>query len=168
VDQLGLSLAIPLRWRETVGPPAPGRRSPGTQFTAEDVSLLSALAGQMSVSLQNAILVKGRVEWRESRRRCAWPGRSSARSGFTSSGDKPLRGARGEHSLRKWGDLYDLCAIGRRGFVLAVADVAGHGVPAALLSSMLQCSLRTRAASVPSVAEILRSINSLVYRERQV
>jgi phosphoserine phosphatase RsbU/P len=45
-----------------------------------------------------------------------------------------------------------------------VADVAGKGVPAALLSSMLQASLRTQAASVHSVAEILRNINSLVYR----
>jgi len=37
-------------------------------------------------------------------------------------------------------------------------------VPAALLSSMLQASLRTQATSIASVAEILRNINSLVYR----
>ena len=37
-------------------------------------------------------------------------------------------------------------------------------MPAALLSSMLQASLRTQAASIPSVSEILRNINALVYR----
>jgi len=37
-------------------------------------------------------------------------------------------------------------------------------VPAALLSSMLQASLRTQAASINSVGEMLRNMNSLVYR----
>src|SRR5262245_46249864 len=62
------------------------------------------------------------------------------------------------------GDLYDLVPDGDGGLVLAVADVAGKGVPAALLSSMLQASLRTQAASIRSVSEILRNINALVYR----
>jgi sigma-B regulation protein RsbU (phosphoserine phosphatase) len=48
--------------------------------------------------------------------------------------------------------------------VLAIADVAGKGVPAALLSGMLQASLRTQCSSIASVAEILRNINALVYR----
>jgi len=53
-------------------------------------------------------------------------------------------------------------------FLFAIADVAGKGVPAALLSSMLQASLRTQAGSITSVAEILRNINSLVYRATAV
>lgn len=62
------------------------------------------------------------------------------------------------------GDFYDVVPADEDAFLLAVADVAGKGVPAALLSSMLQASLRTQAASIPSVAEILGNINSLVYR----
>ena len=45
-------------------------------------------------------------------------------------------------------DFYDLVPAGDGEFVLAIADVAGKGVPAALLSSMLQASLRTQAASI--------------------
>jgi sigma-B regulation protein RsbU (phosphoserine phosphatase) len=53
-------------------------------------------------------------------------------------------------------------------FLLAIADVAGKGVPAALLSSMLQASLRTQAHQVPSAAAILGNINTLVYRSTSV
>jgi sigma-B regulation protein RsbU (phosphoserine phosphatase) len=62
------------------------------------------------------------------------------------------------------GDFYDLVPLANGEFVVAIADVAGKGVPAALLSSMLQASLRTQAASIKSVSEILRNINALVYR----
>jgi len=66
------------------------------------------------------------------------------------------------------GDFYDVVPAGERAFLLAIADVAGKGVPAALLSSMLQASLRTQANSTASVAAILRNINSLVYRSTAV
>ena len=66
------------------------------------------------------------------------------------------------------GDFYDVVPAGENAFLIAIADVAGKGVPAALLSSMLQASLRTQAASQPSVAAILASINTLVYRSTAV
>lgn len=66
------------------------------------------------------------------------------------------------------GDFYDVVPAGDEAFLIAVADVSGKGVPAALLTSMLQASLRTQAASVPSVARILSNVNQLVYRSTSV
>jgi serine phosphatase RsbU (regulator of sigma subunit) len=66
------------------------------------------------------------------------------------------------------GDFYDVVPAGQDAFLLAIADVAGKGVPAALLSSMLQASLRTQASTIPSVATILSNINALVYRSTAV
>jgi Stage II sporulation protein E (SpoIIE) len=66
------------------------------------------------------------------------------------------------------GDFYDVVPAGTDAFLVAIADVAGKGVPAALLSSMLQASLRTQAGNVTSVADILRNINTLVYRSTTV
>jgi serine phosphatase RsbU (regulator of sigma subunit) len=66
------------------------------------------------------------------------------------------------------GDFYDVVPAGTDAFLVAIADVAGKGVPAALMSSMLQASLRTQAGNVTSVAEILRNINTLVYRSTTV
>ena len=51
---------------------------------------------------------------------------------------------------------------GADAFLLAIADVSGKGVPAALLSSMLQASLRTQAGTERSTAAILASINRLI------
>jgi sigma-B regulation protein RsbU (phosphoserine phosphatase) len=66
------------------------------------------------------------------------------------------------------GDFYDVVPASDDAFLVAIADVAGKGVPAALLSSMLQASLRTQAHSIPSVAAIMGNINRMVYRSTTV
>jgi serine phosphatase RsbU (regulator of sigma subunit) len=60
------------------------------------------------------------------------------------------------------GDFYDVVPAGDAEFLLAVADVSGKGVPAALLSSMLQASVRTQAGLARSTAGILANVNTLV------
>lgn len=62
------------------------------------------------------------------------------------------------------GDLFDVVPAGDSSLLIAVADVAGKGMPAALLSSMLQASLRTQSMSNAPVARILSNINALIYR----
>lgn len=59
------------------------------------------------------------------------------------------------------GDFYDVVPAGDEDVLLAIADVSGKGVPAALLSSMLQASVRTQAGVVGSPAAMLRAINTL-------
>jgi sigma-B regulation protein RsbU (phosphoserine phosphatase) len=66
------------------------------------------------------------------------------------------------------GDFYDVVEAGDGSWFVAIADVSGKGVPAALLSSMLQASLRTQAANVRSPAGILCNINHLMYRSTAV
>jgi serine phosphatase RsbU (regulator of sigma subunit) len=60
------------------------------------------------------------------------------------------------------GDFYDVVPAGDEGLLIAIADVSGKGVPAALLSSMLQASLRTQAGAERSVAAMMGRINTLV------
>jgi serine phosphatase RsbU (regulator of sigma subunit) len=73
--------------------------------------------------------------------------------------------ARNVPSRRVSGDFYDVVRAGPGAYLLAIADVAGKGVPAALLTSMLQASLRTQAGSIASVSAIVRNINGLLYRD---
>lgn len=166
-DRMSLALVIPLRWRgETVGALLLGDKITGTEFTSEDVSLLTTLAAQMAVSLQNALLVRDRVQvarLEEELRLARQIQRSFLVSEFPEASRFEVH-ALNISSKEVGGDLYDLVTTADGGLVLAVADVAGKGVPAALLSSMLQASLRTQAASIASVSEILRNINALVYR----
>src|SRR5262249_47417215 len=66
------------------------------------------------------------------------------------------------------GDFYDVVASGPESHLIAIADVSGKGVPAALLSSMLQAALRTQAEGAASVSTILRNINALLYRSTSI
>lgn len=59
------------------------------------------------------------------------------------------------------GDFYDVVVPGDDRVLLAIADVSGKGVPAALLSAMLQASLRTQAALALSPAAMMHVINAL-------
>ncbi len=59
------------------------------------------------------------------------------------------------------GDFYDVVPVGDS-LLLAIADVSGKGVAAALMSSMLQASLRTQAGAVDSVAGMLLNMNRLL------
>ncbi|MBI3539981.1 MAG: SpoIIE family protein phosphatase [Candidatus Eisenbacteria bacterium] len=171
VGRLGTSLLFPLHSRgETVGALLLGDKVTATEYTSEDVNLLSALAGQLSVSLQNALLVRERVQVvriEEELRLARQIQRSFLLSEFPTIARFDVH-ALNIPSKEVGGDFYDLVPTGNDEFVLAIADVAGKGVPAALLSSMLQASLRTQAGSIGSVAEILRNINSLVYRATAV
>jgi sigma-B regulation protein RsbU (phosphoserine phosphatase) len=171
VGRLGASLIVPLHSRgETVGALVLGEKVTATDYTSEDVSLLSALAGQLSVSLQNALLVRDReqvVRIEEEMRLARQIQRSFLLSEFPPTARFDVH-ALNIPSKEVGGGFYDLVPASDGVFLLAIADVAGKGVPAALLSSMLQASLRTQAASIGSVAEILRNINTLVYRATAV
>lgn len=61
------------------------------------------------------------------------------------------------------GDFYDVVADGEA-LILAVADVEGKSVPAALLTAMLQASIRTQTGLLRSPAAIVASVNELVSR----
>ncbi len=168
---LGISLVVPLRWQEElVGALLLGEKHTGTPLTSEDAALLATLAGQVSVSLQNALLLSDRVavaRFEEELNLARQIQRNSLLSEF------PALPRCEVHALmlpskHVGGDLYDVVEAGDGSWFVAIADVSGKGVPAALLSSMLQASLRTQAASVRSPAEILRNINHLMYRSTAV
>ncbi|MGH7731882.1 MAG: PP2C family protein-serine/threonine phosphatase [Candidatus Eiseniibacteriota bacterium] len=171
VGRLGVSVVFPLHSRgETVGALLLGEKLTGTDFTSEDVTLLSSLAGQMSISLQNALLLSERVQVvriEEELRLARQIQRSFLHSEFPPTPRFDVH-ALNIPSKEVGGDFYDLVPANDGAFLVAIADVAGKGVPAALMSSMLQASLRTQAGSIASVAEILRNINSLVYRATAV
>jgi serine phosphatase RsbU (regulator of sigma subunit) len=60
------------------------------------------------------------------------------------------------------GDFYDVVPAGERAFLVCVADVSGKGVPAALLGSMLQASLRTQAPIATSVGAMVSNVNQML------
>ncbi len=171
VRRLGVELMVPLRWRnETLGLVLLGEKLTGTEFTSEDVSLLNNLGSQMGVSLQNALLLRDRVRVariEEELNLARQIQQTFLKSDFPSLPRCEVHGVN-LPSRQVGGDYYDVVSAPDGSFLVAIADVAGKGVPAALLSSMLQAALRTQARSVESPADILRNINALVYRSTAV
>jgi serine phosphatase RsbU (regulator of sigma subunit) len=171
VRRLGIDLMVPLRWRnETLGLVLLGEKVTGTEYTSEDVTLLNNLGSQMGVSLQNALLLRDRL--RVARLEDELNLAHQIQQTFLQS-DFPSLPRAEVHAVnlpsrQVGGDYYDVVAAPDGSFLVAIADVAGKGVPAALLSSMLQAALRTQARSVESPAAILRNINALVYRSTAV
>ncbi|MBD3161582.1 MAG: SpoIIE family protein phosphatase, partial [Candidatus Eisenbacteria bacterium] len=60
------------------------------------------------------------------------------------------------------GDYFDFFPLPDGTYALAIADVSGKGVPAALLASMLQASLRTLLREGVSPGRIFERVNRLV------
>ena len=53
------------------------------------------------------------------------------------------------------GDFYDFLPVNGRGLTVVVADVSGHGVPAALIASMIKVAVAAEAADAESPARLL-------------
>jgi len=61
------------------------------------------------------------------------------------------------------GDYYDFVKVGEQ-LGIAVGDVSGKGIPAALLMASLQASLRAQAISTPTdLATLMSRLNALIY-----
>jgi sigma-B regulation protein RsbU (phosphoserine phosphatase) len=60
---------------------------------------------------------------------------------------------------RVGGDYYDYIPINKNQFLICVADVSGKGIPAALMMSNFQASLRTLLRQTPNLLEIVEALN---------
>jgi sigma-B regulation protein RsbU (phosphoserine phosphatase) len=65
------------------------------------------------------------------------------------------------------GDFYDFLIRDGRGLGALVADVSGHGVPAALSASMVKIAIHSQTDRVESPAEVLTGLNSVLFGNMQ-
>jgi hypothetical protein len=60
------------------------------------------------------------------------------------------------------GDLVDVIPLASGRWIAYVADVAGHGIPSALLTGMVKSAMRVRLLTQGSLAEVVSDLNRLV------
>lgn len=63
------------------------------------------------------------------------------------------------------GDYFDYIPLGKGRLAVAVGDVTGHGVPAALLMATARGHLRARASRAPSISDLLNGVNRELARD---
>ena len=163
-------MAVPMRGREdTLGvlivADKEGRGGTTLDFTDEDRVLLEAFANQAGVAIENAQLYQEALEGRQLQaemdeaakiQQNLIPDTLPEISGYEATGLYFPRGGVG-------GDYYDCLPDSNGTWGLAIADVSGKGMQAALLMATLRAGLHsevTRKVDLPSMAEAL---NSLLY-----
>ena len=65
------------------------------------------------------------------------------------------------------GDLYDYFVLGDRQAGLLIADVSGHGVPAALIASMVKMAATSQRAHAAHPAQLLAGMNAALFGNTQ-
>ena len=143
-----------------------GPRPGDIAYSPEDKQMLMSVAGQMAFVIENAKLVERMVEEERLKRelslatevqRRLFPARPPESDALELAGFcQPARGV--------GGDYYDFLRIEGGQIGIAVADVAGKGISAALLMSIVQASLRSQAmAARGSLSDLVSTMNRQMY-----
>ena len=139
-------------------------------YSAADLRLLESLAGQTGLAIENSRLteaVASEVAQRERLNRELEIAREVQQRLFPQAGPQVAGLEYTENAglpRSVGGDYYDFVSMcdGRLG--IAIGDISGKGVPAALLMASLQASLRGLAiANPPMLASLMTNLNLLIY-----
>lgn len=144
-----------------------GQRLSDLPYAQEDQRLLLVVANQMATFIENMELISRMVEEERTARelemaadvqRHLFPADGLEDDGLEIYGTcLPALGV--------GGDYYDYFDIDDRRTGIAIADVAGKGIAAALLMSTVQASLRCQLTSADrSLADVVSAMNSLLQR----
>ena len=63
------------------------------------------------------------------------------------------------------GDFYDFILVDQKKIGFLVADVTGHGVPAALIASMIKVAMQSVVPCAHDPREVLRGLNRILFRQ---
>ncbi len=171
LDALDVEMLLPLLGRkELLGVVTLGPKKSEEPYSPSDTKLLGSLATQTGLALENSQLtariaheIAGRermsreIEIAREVQSKLFPQHIPALPGVECAGFcRPAQGV--------GGDYYDFLALAGGRLGVALGDVAGKGIPAALLMASLQASLRGQRLSGPAnLAELMDNLNRLIY-----
>jgi len=136
-----------------------------TTFDETDRLLINALMRQAHAAIENDFLQRQSVEMEKVKRELAIAATIQQRilpeslpdlKGFDMAGINIP-------AIEVCGDYYDCLPITENKYALIMADVSGKGIPAALLVSSLQASIRVYLESDQVLTELVEKLNKLIY-----
>jgi sigma-B regulation protein RsbU (phosphoserine phosphatase) len=164
-------LLLPLAGQEQLaGILSLGPKLSEAPYSEVDIRLLQAVASQMGLALENSRLVASLAAAAAERERAnteleiarevqerLFPQKFPAIPGLDCAGYcRPARGV--------GGDYYDFLQLADGRLGVAIGDVSGKGIAAALLMASLQASLRGQAlAETHDLSALVHNVNKLVY-----
>lgn len=155
--KLGTSLVVPIAaHRQPTGFLALGSRLSDEEFSPGDVEFIIATAAQIAVGIENVRLRDEEADFEQARsmQQILLPKSIPQLEGFEISGLwQPAKSV--------GGDYFDVLPLGEGRVGLCIADVAGKGMPAALLMANLQAAVKgsaTRDERPSAVCERVKHI----------
>ena len=167
LDRLGAYLLVPIsHGDELLGLLCLGRKLGARRYNMEDVTMLSVLSGQMAIALVNARLYQETLEKRRFEEDLD-RARSIQESLLPTScpcGEHFLISALNRPSRLVGGDYHDFVTA-REGLLgIAIGDVSGKSLPAALLMAVLQASFNAQVQNDLAVRETVARVNAHMAR----
>ncbi len=167
LSQLRAQLFLPISHRdELVGVLTVGKKITERRFSYEDMTLLSLLSTQIAIALENTRLYEDRLtrqrideELHLAReiQRLLLPRQMPRREQFDIA-------AINFPSHEVGGDYYDFVDLQDGAIGVAIGDIAGKGIPGALLMSNLQATGRAAAIRSTSTKAVMEELNNQITR----
>lgn len=132
------------------------------QFLDDDLEMLASVASQISLALENARLHEELLKQRDMQRDLEFA--TQVQLGFLPSQRPQITGYElydyYEAALRVGGDCFDYVPLADGRLAITIGDVAGKGVPAALLMARLYSASRYQLLLTSSPAAALAGLNA--------
>jgi len=133
-------------------------------YSGRDVELLETLCDHVAMAVENARLYRETTEKQRMERELEVARRIQQM--LLPKSFPRVRGlethAMNRPSEQVGGDYYDILQLSENRVGIAIADVSGKGVPAALLMASLQSSLRAEAGPGRTPSEVIYALNKVV------
>jgi serine phosphatase RsbU (regulator of sigma subunit) len=163
--ELGSFLLVPLMDKgKLVGLISLSAKVAGFRYTYEDISLLSVVANQVVVALNNAALYTESLEKQrlEEELEVARKIQTNLLPQHLPSHQNFEFAAFNHPSRQVGGDYYDFINLTDGTMGIVIADVSGKGVPAALLMARVQAILQTQEKRGLPIPEMLSQLNEFL------
>jgi serine phosphatase RsbU (regulator of sigma subunit) len=156
--RLGTKLVMPIREHGgTLGFLALGSKLSDQDFAPDDVQFLAAAAQQLALGIENVRLRSEETDFAQARamQQILLPTQFPKVDGFGIS-------AMWQPARSVGGDYYDTIALGEGKVAVCIADVAGKGMPAALMMANLQAAVKAIAAPGLDPAQLCEKVKNVV------
>lgn len=152
-------LAVPMSTRGFIGAISVFRQG-GDPFGEREKRLLVRLAPMVAVGIRNAELYEREKKIAESLQKCFLPEFESEMPGIEVS---TLYQAAFDESV-VGGDFYDISDLGDGKYGIAIGDVAGKGLDAAVYTSMARYMIQAYSADDINPAGVVSKLNAALYQ----
>jgi len=166
LNKCGVSLIIPMKIQDELrGMILIGKKIDGSKFKQEDKEFLSLLSNQAMIALENARLFDETLEKQRLEEEINF-----AREIQQKLLPKSVKGIRGYDvsavnvpSRQVGGDYFDVLSHNENTLSIIIADVSGKGIPASLLMSNLQASMKALIKIRQPIPDMVSKVNDIIY-----